>query len=121
MINKDKEVGGTHYAKMCVEPIELIEAFRLDFKQGSIIKYISRYKNKGRPLEDLKKALHYCKMYNDDVWETISYKDKMLVKMYCMLNGLDDRENAIIGYAVMRQYERCSEEIEKIISKLEEA
>lgn len=121
MINKDKEVGGTHYAMMRIEPIELIEALRLDFKQGSIIKYISRYKSKGHPLEDLEKALHYCRMYNDAVWETISYKDRMLVKMYCMLNGLDDRENAIIGYTVMRQYERCAEEIGKIISKLEEA
>ena len=120
MINKDKEIGGTHYADMPIEPIELIEAFNLNFIQGSIIKYISRYKAKNG-VQDLEKALHYCKMGTksfDRVDDFIDYKgkNKLIVKMYCILNNLSDIENMIIGYAISNDFERCAVEIKKLIS-----
>lgn len=125
MINKDKEVGGTHYADMKIEPIELIEAFGLDFVQGSIIKYISRYKNKNG-IEDLKKALHYCKMNQgedrinfDKITTCVDFSPmaKLSVKMYCMLNNLTDLENLIIGYVVSNDLDRAAKEIENLINR----
>ena len=121
MINKDKEVGGTHYADMKIEPIELIEAFNLNFIQGSIVKYISRYKSKNG-IEDLKKALHYCHIGMerfDRVDDHVDWrgKNKLLIKMYCMLNELSDVENMIIGYAISNEYEKCSNEINNLISR----
>ena len=51
------QVGGSHY-KSSIQPVDYIKANNLDFFQGNIIKYVSRYKEKGG-IEDLRKAQHY--------------------------------------------------------------
>jgi hypothetical protein len=50
-----------HYTYGMIEVIEVIEAFGFgpDFCAGNIIKFVSRYKHKGSPLVDLKKARWY--------------------------------------------------------------
>ena len=53
-----EQVGGTHYEKQTIQPIEYIEANKLGFHEGNIVKYITRYKDKNGT-EDLKKALWY--------------------------------------------------------------
>ena len=50
----------THY-KQKVQPIELIEAFDLNFNLGNVVKYVSRAGRKGDALEDLEKAFYYLK------------------------------------------------------------
>ena len=55
---KNKQIGGTHYFDMKIEPLEYIDANVLGFAEGNIIKYVSRYKTKNG-LEDLKKAKFY--------------------------------------------------------------
>ena len=57
---KDKQVGGDHY-KMAIQPIDYITKNKIDYIEGNIIKYISRYKNKNG-IEDLKKAQHYLEI-----------------------------------------------------------
>ena len=53
------EVSVSHYKQGKIEAIEYIQANSLDFCEGNIIKYVSRYKHKGRPKEDLEKARYY--------------------------------------------------------------
>lgn len=53
------QVGGTHYKKCAIEPVEYIHANGLDFNEGSIVKYISRHRNKNGA-EDIKKIKDYC-------------------------------------------------------------
>jgi len=50
-----------HYNSGKIEVIEYIEDLGLaeDFCAGNAIKYISRYKYKGKPEEDIKKAIWY--------------------------------------------------------------
>ena len=48
-----------HYNQGKIEVIEAIEDWGLGFNDGNVIKYISRAKHKGKPLEDLKKAKWY--------------------------------------------------------------
>ena len=48
----------THYKKE-VQPIDLIDAFNLDFNAGNVIKYVARAKHKGNELDDLRKAKYY--------------------------------------------------------------
>ena len=36
-----------HYAQQCIEPIDYIEANGLNFSEGNIIKYVTRYRKKG--------------------------------------------------------------------------
>jgi hypothetical protein len=50
-----------HYTKGKIEPIDFINANDMDYLEGNIIKYISRYKYKGGA-EDLEKAGFYLKM-----------------------------------------------------------
>jgi len=48
-----------HYDKP-IQPIEYIEANGLDFCEGNVVKYVTRYKDKGG-VNDLKKAEYYIK------------------------------------------------------------
>ena len=52
------QVGGSHYKDMAIQPIEFTHKNNLNFCQGNVIKYITRYKNKNG-IEDLKKVKHY--------------------------------------------------------------
>ena len=55
----DKPIGGDHYKKCKIQPIEYIHANGLGFIEGCIVKYISRWRDKGG-LEDIRKIKHYC-------------------------------------------------------------
>lgn len=54
----DVQVGGDHYKKMKIQPIEFIHANNLGFCEANIVKYISRWKDKNG-LADLEKVKHY--------------------------------------------------------------
>jgi hypothetical protein len=54
---REAQVGGNHYKDMPIQPIEYISVNGLSFLQGSVVKYVSRYKAKGG-LQDLEKAKH---------------------------------------------------------------
>jgi hypothetical protein len=56
-----KQVGGTHYKDMAIQPVEFIIANGLGFCEGNIIKYTCRYKQKNG-VEDLRKVIHYAEM-----------------------------------------------------------
>ena len=54
----DTQVGGTHYKGKGIQPIEYIHANGLNFSEGSIVKYITRWRDKGG-VKDLEKIKHY--------------------------------------------------------------
>lgn len=49
----------SHYTTGGVETIDLIEAKKLNFNLGNVVKYVTRADHKGKRLEDLKKAKWY--------------------------------------------------------------
>lgn len=51
-------IAGEHYAKCRIQPIEYAMANKLDACQFSVVKYITRFRDKNG-LEDLKKAKHF--------------------------------------------------------------
>ena len=57
----DKQVGGSHYKNMAMQPSEFINKNNLPFAEGNAIKYIGRHKYKGER-QDIEKAIHYCEM-----------------------------------------------------------
>ena len=57
-----EQVGGNHYSKLAIQPVEYINANGLSYLAGNVVKYISRYNHKGKPLQDLQKAKHYVEM-----------------------------------------------------------
>ena len=61
MLNKisklNKQVSGTHYKTMAIQPFEYIYKNNIPFIEGNAIKYITRHKHKGGKA-DLEKAIH---------------------------------------------------------------
>lgn len=55
------QVGGNHYARFAIQPLEFIEKNNLPFADGNVIKYVCRWRFKNG-LEDLRKAKHYIEM-----------------------------------------------------------
>ena len=53
------QVGGGHYKKLAIQPVEYGMKNGLNFCQGNIVKYASRYPDKGGA-EDLEKVKHYA-------------------------------------------------------------
>ena len=56
-----KQIGGSHYKNMKIQPAQFINENNLPFAEGNAIKYICRHAHKGGR-EDLKKAIHYIEM-----------------------------------------------------------
>jgi len=52
-----------HYNQGKIEVIDFLEDQLLDFRLANVIKYICRYRYKGTPLKDLKKAQWYLNRY----------------------------------------------------------
>ena len=63
-----RQVGGAHY-KSSMEVWDFIAANDLDYFQGSVIKYVARWKKKGG-VEDLKKAQHFLDKYLEVIQKT---------------------------------------------------
>jgi len=59
-----KQVGGSHYKKYNIQPVEFIIKNNIGFVEGNIIKYILRFKDKGG-IADLEKAKHYIELLID--------------------------------------------------------
>ena len=55
MSAKDHQVGGDHYKKMKIQPIDYIMANQMPFCEASVVKYVSRWRDKNG-IEDLRKA-----------------------------------------------------------------
>ena len=55
------QVGGGHYKGMAIQPIEFIHANSIPFAEGSIIKYVSRWRAKNG-IADLEKARHFIEL-----------------------------------------------------------
>lgn len=54
----NEQVGGGHYNSRAIQPIQYIHANKLPFIEGSIVKYITRWKEKGGVV-DLLKIKHF--------------------------------------------------------------
>ena len=66
----DKQIGGDHYKKYNIQPLEYTMANNLNFCQGNVVKYVTRYKHKNG-VQDLLKAIHYLELLIDDEKERL--------------------------------------------------
>ena len=53
-----EQVDGSHYKNLKIQPIEYAMANKLNACQANIVKYATRYKDKGG-IKDLEKIKHY--------------------------------------------------------------
>ena len=57
----NKQIGGTHYRQIKIQPSRFVIENELLFPEGNVIKYICRHPYKGGK-EDLEKAKHFIDM-----------------------------------------------------------
>lgn len=55
------QVSGDHYKSLTIQPIEYIHANSIPFAEGSVIKYVTRWRDKGG-IADLEKAKHFLEL-----------------------------------------------------------
>lgn len=58
MSANQNQVGGSHYAMKAIQTWDYIVANNIGYLEGNVIKYVSRWRDKGG-VEDLRKAAHY--------------------------------------------------------------
>jgi len=54
----DIQVAGDHYKGKAIQPWDYIISNELGYLEGNVVKYVSRWKDKGG-VDDLRKAQHY--------------------------------------------------------------
>lgn len=54
----ETQVAGDHYKKLKIQPVEYIYSNNIGYLEGNVIKYITRWRDKGGNA-DLLKARHY--------------------------------------------------------------
>jgi Protein of unknwon function (DUF3310) len=60
----NKQVGGSHYKDLPIQPVEYIHANAMGYLEGNVVKYVSRWRNKNG-IADLEKAKHYIELLID--------------------------------------------------------
>jgi hypothetical protein len=62
-MSRDIQIGGDHYKRMAIQPIDYITQNGLNWYQGNAVKYITRAPHKGALVDDIRKAIHYLQMW----------------------------------------------------------
>lgn len=70
------QIGGDHYKKLKISPLDFILANNLSYCLGQVVKYISR--DKDNRIEDLLKAKHYIDLELEKVHK-VDKKGKKLI------------------------------------------
>lgn len=55
------QVGGDHYKNLAIQPVEYIHRNKIPFIEGNVIKYVTRWRDKGG-IKDLQKARHFIEL-----------------------------------------------------------
>lgn len=56
-----RQVGGDHYKRFNIQPIDFIMDNELDWCEANVVKYVTRWQYKNG-IEDLRKAMHYLQL-----------------------------------------------------------
>ena len=76
----DKQVGGTHYLDMGVQPWDVIDSWPVEqaigYYRGNALKYIMRLGSKDGSIQETEKAIHYLEKLATVLREGISEEDR---------------------------------------------
>ena len=109
----ERQVGGTHY-NMPYQPIKFITENNLNFIQGNIVKYVSRY-NKKNGIQDLEKAKHYAELGLEIEGNQFLVCAGTEVLNYCNANDFSGLQQRAILKALCKNYSGAIKVIEVLI------
>ena len=66
MQQNDPVNNPAHYTIGGIEPIDYIESWEMDFREGGVIKYVTRAPYKGNQVQDLEKARWFLNRLIED-------------------------------------------------------
>ena len=76
-----KQIGGSHYKDMKIQPSKFVIENKLLFPEGNVIKYICRHQYKGGK-QDLEKAIHFIEMIIERDYRDEKEKQETWVEGY---------------------------------------
>ena len=77
----DKQIGGSHYRSLKIQPSKFVIENELLFPEGNVIKYICRHRFKNGK-EDLLKAIHFIEMIIERDYSKLEVKNPLDKKNY---------------------------------------
>lgn len=111
------QIGGKHYKDCGYQPVQLCVDLNLNFIQGNIVKYITRYKQKNGK-EDLEKVIHYAQLGQE--LRPINFVTSIagdLVWKYITANSLNSIVGDVIRGAVFQNWNRVINGVTRIIEQ----
>lgn len=97
MLATDRQVGGSHYQGMGMQPIEFAIANGWDAAAFSILKYLSRHAAKNG-LQDVQKAGHFIELREQFIEHVIRPGIHVPMADYIARNGLSGETAAALFY-----------------------
>ena len=113
----DTQIGGRHYKGCRYQPVKFCTDLNLNFIQGNIVKYITRYKEKNG-LQDLEKVFHYAQLGLE--LRPLNFVPAVatdLILRYISLNNLTNIVGDIIRGAVFQDWHKVINSVTRIISQ----
>lgn len=112
-----RQVGGDHYKKYIIQPIELTAMAGLNGLQSEVMGYVLRYKDKNG-LQDLEKAYHTAEIANTLHRESykVTQQQNACFQTFIRVNGLEEMAGLLNGimygywWAVMFDIDKLMEE-----------
>lgn len=92
----ENQVGGSHYKDLKIQPVEYIHANGLPFIEGSIVKYATRWQEKGG-VDDLRKIIHFAQIL-------IELETQKLLK-----EAARHTRQAVAEYCASEQYDKTGD------------
>lgn len=116
------QVGGNHYKRLEIQPVEFIRENSMKFCEGNVVKYLTR--DKGNRLEDLEKAYHYICLAEDPFLKGLTTDDvrKFFRDSYLKDPFFKQFKNGrtyalILAYTVVYDTAKAKELLRKFINK----
>ena len=96
-----RQVGGDHY-KSTYQHWDWISAIKLPYLSATATKYITRYKKKQQPVQDVEKSQHYLEKFVEE--ELIRREEHIaLTAHFISHNGITGEEKTILESLVLYQ------------------
>jgi hypothetical protein len=101
----EKQIGGNHYKKMAMQPMEFSLLMELNAPKHTVVKYVSRFESKGG-VDDLRKAAHCIELLREyweekEVTDDRDFNDIVAAMRYCRANSLSALQTDCIVMTVM--------------------
>tara|TARA_R110000772_G_scaffold48089_4_gene109898 strand:+ start:78846 stop:79247 length:402 start_codon:yes stop_codon:yes gene_type:complete len=128
---RNYQVGGNHYSKMRIQPFEFTAANDLGGIEHTIVKYVSRWREKGG-VDDIRKSRHSLEFLIESAPGLVAIRESrapfdpaITADQYCTANELGPLEAEVVRriyfWAHNRQVSglyRCGEHLDRLIAEV---